>query len=465
MYYKIKFCLLIISAFLVGCSSIRKSSIDKYNSYDYKPGHPEVRFSINHSVDDTQNYLNINMELVENSLIFKREGEDYESEFTFEINITNLESQKNKLITDEKTFTSSSGTFSNETTFKVQKTVPVNSGDYKVDIWVKDLKSDKTSSYSEEIIVPKLNSSNLILTDFKVSRFNPAEKKYFPVTTYAIKQSDSIRVDFQIVNPDKKKLSVNSKLLKFKSDTSYPRSMTSVGFSSSDIEYKGIDYSSEEVVYNNTRTLSKTDRIRIEYNFTDLEKGNYRFSVQVESNGNQIEEEGLDFGIRDESYPSLTDAEDLLEPLILLMNEKRYSELQKIESQSEIKEKIDRFWIRNVQNKSKAKQVVSLFYERVEEANKLFSTFKEGWKTDRGMIYILFGPPYIVEKTATKISWSYSTNRYDFRTNFIFQEPQTEILYYGFDHYLLDRSQAYHSVYYNQIQRWKKGLILSGNNF
>lgn len=38
------------------------------------------------------------------------------------------------------------------------------------------------------------------------------------------------------------------------------------------------------------------------------------------------------------------------------------------------------------------------YFARVEEADKLFSVGKPGWMTDRGEIYILFGPPTNIDK-------------------------------------------------------------------
>ena len=33
------------------------------------------------------------------------------------------------------------------------------------------------------------------------------------------------------------------------------------------------------------------------------------------------------------------------------------------------------------------------YFKRVQYANAAFKSFQDGWKTDRGMIFILFGPP------------------------------------------------------------------------
>ncbi|HEX9615291.1 MAG TPA: GWxTD domain-containing protein, partial [Bacteroidota bacterium] len=38
------------------------------------------------------------------------------------------------------------------------------------------------------------------------------------------------------------------------------------------------------------------------------------------------------------------------------------------------------------------------YYHRVEYANKNFGHYMDGWKTDRGMIYIRFGSPDNVER-------------------------------------------------------------------
>lgn len=34
------------------------------------------------------------------------------------------------------------------------------------------------------------------------------------------------------------------------------------------------------------------------------------------------------------------------------------------------------------------------YYSRIDYANRAFKSFQEGWLTDKGMVYIIFGPPY-----------------------------------------------------------------------
>ncbi|HZY10215.1 MAG TPA: GWxTD domain-containing protein, partial [Bacteroidota bacterium] len=43
-------------------------------------------------------------------------------------------------------------------------------------------------------------------------------------------------------------------------------------------------------------------------------------------------------------------------------------------------------------------EMMDEYFARVEYANKNFGHYLDGWKTDRGMIYIIFGPPSNIER-------------------------------------------------------------------
>ena len=38
------------------------------------------------------------------------------------------------------------------------------------------------------------------------------------------------------------------------------------------------------------------------------------------------------------------------------------------------------------------------YYSRVDYANRNYASFTEGWRTDRGMVFIRFGPPQNIER-------------------------------------------------------------------
>jgi len=168
-----------------------------------------------------------------------------------------------------------------------------------------------------------------------------------------------------------------------------------------------------------------------------------------------------DFSIKSENYPAIVTPRELAEPLIYLMDRREHEKMMKIQDPDSLKEAIDRFWLSNIGNMNQAKTVINLYYERVEQANKQFTTFKEGWKTDLGMMYILFGPPWYVDRYLNTLVWSYSYDRTDPRYNYTFERPSMKNEYFPFDNYLLQRNQGYFNIQYRQIQLWLSGGILT----
>lgn len=71
------------------------------------------------------------------------------------------------------------------------------------------------------------------------------------------------------------------------------------------------------------------------------------------------------------------------------------------------KESFDSFWMNTYSTKSRARNAIRKYYNWIENANTLFTDFKPGWKTDRGMMYIVFGKPNEVYRTGSLEEWYY----------------------------------------------------------
>lgn len=88
-----------------------------------------------------------------------------------------------------------------------------------------------------------------------------------------------------------------------------------------------------------------------------------------------------------------------------------------------------------------ANELMDEYYRRVEYANEKFGAFQEGWRTDMGMIFILFGPPDDVEMNLfARDGRSYQTwHYYVINRSFVFVD------YNGFGEYEL--LEPYYSPY------------------
>ncbi|MGV3585811.1 MAG: GWxTD domain-containing protein, partial [Adhaeribacter sp.] len=155
-------------------------------------------------------------------------------------------------------------------------------------------------------------------------------------------------------------------------------------------------------------------------------------------------------------YPELTTARELIEPLIYMTSAE---ERKKLYDATEPKKALDRFWLDIAnQDQALAKRLIKEYYQRVKEANIFFSSHKDGWLTDRGMLYIILGKPTVVNRRLDAEEWTYINRRQGGATyKFIFnKKPNT----FTQNHYELIRRPEYEFVWYSTVEKWRKGTIL-----
>lgn len=130
---------------------------------------------------------------------------------------------------------------------------------------------------------------------------------------------------------------------------------------------------------------------------------------------------------------------------IALSNEiERYKKLQGVESK---RKALYEFWNARDQEKSTAvNETKQEYFRRVAYADNQYRTgFRDGWKTDRGRVYIVYGPPDEVERHANELDvkpyeiWYY--NSIQGGVQFVFGDRT------GFSDYLL-----LHSTHRNELR-------------
>jgi GWxTD domain-containing protein len=164
--------------------------------------------------------------------------------------------------------------------------------------------------------------------------------------------------------------------------------------------------------------------------------------------------EGLGVLVKDERYPKMTRPEELVEPLLYMSTNQEISEMQNPQSH---KKALDKYWLSLMNgNPDLARQVIKNYYSRVEDANRLFTTYKEGWKTDKGMIYIILGPPDKVQRSKDKEVWSYDQRANASNVNFTFNRRTNQFVD---DHYELVRYVEYQPIWYPIVEAWRNGAI------
>jgi GWxTD domain-containing protein len=156
--------------------------------------------------------------------------------------------------------------------------------------------------------------------------------------------------------------------------------------------------------------------------------------------------EGCAFRVEDD-YPRLSKIETLAGPLIYICTKQEYERLVLAKKD---KKAFDRIILSITNDTDRAKKLFRNYFRRVELANQYFTSYKEGWKTDRGMIYIIFGLPDEVLKFSDREVWNYKNDQYKVTFNFAKSSSVFDP-----DNYVLIRDKKFQDTWYEVIDLWR----------
>ena len=169
------------------------------------------------------------------------------------------------------------------------------------------------------------------------------------------------------------------------------------------------------------------------------------------------------------TYPKVTTPEKMIEPLIYLTSQ---DELAELKSAAKPKAALDDFWIKCGGNVDKARELIRIFYTRVLYSNYYFTSYKDGWRSERGMIYIIYGPPDKVYKTADGESWGYKKpvikskwgGRYAVTDSYLFFNFKKRENVFSDNDFYLSRSETLVTFWDKAIASWRKGIVFRLDN-
>ncbi len=155
------------------------------------------------------------------------------------------------------------------------------------------------------------------------------------------------------------------------------------------------------------------------------------------------------------SFPEVKSPKELMEPLFYLTTLAEYRDLRK---ESNRKLAVDDFWLKRGNSVEKSRELIRIYYNRVVYSNLYFTSSKEGWKTDRGMIFILFGPPRRIQMTGTGERWYYFARRKSKPVEFRFDRKANAFSYNNLVWSKTSESQ----VFWNEaVRSWRNGKVYS----
>jgi len=162
---------------------------------------------------------------------------------------------------------------------------------------------------------------------------------------------------------------------------------------------------------------------------------------------------GLMFLIRPNNFPEVSTTSELASPMRYISSKR---EFEKMFESDQLKNKIDAFWLECGTTKDRAKVLISNYYKRVNYANQHFSSFKSGWRTDRGLIYIIYGQPGEIAIQPDSETWIYGGQNTLGSVEFKFNKVKNS---FTANHFLLERNPLYKSEWSRRVNAWRNGRI------
>lgn len=250
---------------------------------------------------------------------------------------------------------------------------PIGPGEYTLTVGIRDLNSTRRGSKRVRVVVPDFRASDLAVSDLVF--FSPGSTWVFnPERIYD--GSSPLGVSFEI----------------YKFYTSE---------SPLNLSWK-VEDQRGRLVLGDSAQVAAVERIKretLETELNSLSPGHHSFLVSVEDRQKGCEAVAQ----RDFLFepPVFFSGERYLEMVAQLQYIAKPEELKKLrEAEPQDREALwEEFWKeKDPSPATDRNERQEEYFERVEYANRHFSSFHQGWKTDMGRVYIVYGKPDEIER-------------------------------------------------------------------
>lgn len=299
------------------------------------------------------------------------------------------------------------------------------------------IKTEEGKSYLLKVTVTdqirQLSSIRMILVD----RFNPKSQQNFLLVNYpgaevAFERFFYATETFRIVTQNAPQ--ANIRVSYFKPWNEIPKPPYYIGESlAMDIEPDSI-----WTIQNVSQNVFRLEN-----------EGIYQF-YPIESSMNGVYAANLG-----NTYPQVQKTKQMIPPIQYIATA---DEFKKITEASDSKRAVDDFWLERGESFAIGRELIRVYYTRVVFANLYFSSDRHGWLTDRGMIYVLMGPPDLVNRSETGEAWVYKQSDTNQKYTFEFYLASDPIKGYEF---ILKRSENHRTPWNMAVKSWREGKIFS----
>lgn len=297
------------------------------------------------------------------------------------------------------------------------KNIFLEPGNYKIKVSVYELSTKKYSEKEENIKVRDFLNDPLTISDIMiVSKLNIVDNRKFitPDVSRNVSELDTFYLFFFVYrNSESPSISVTSRIKDSRSKEVFDTSET-------------IDI---------TNGIDIQNRVFIAVPTSGLPLDKFKIEVTASSSG-YTTSETTDFDNVNVDFPvDLNKIDDAISQLQYIAKTSELDHIKDGKTDAEKRKRFVEFWNSKDPSPSTRKNEVMIeYYKRIHYADKHYTTpYTDGWKTDMGMVYIIFGMPDNIERHPYEMGskpyeiWDY----YNLNRQFVFVDDS------GFGEYRL----------------------------
>jgi len=155
-----------------------------------------------------------------------------------------------------------------------------------------------------------------------------------------------------------------------------------------------------------------------------------------------------------QGYPLIAQRKNLAPPMRYITSDEEFTELAVGSDISKLN--TEKIWALMSNDLPKTEKLLTTFFKRVQFSNIYFTSYKEGWRTDRGLVYTIFGPPTNIYKNPKEEQWLYGLDNQVLEFKFTFTKisnPLTD------NDFILTRDDGKKEIWQKAVEYWRKGKV------
>lgn len=455
----------VLAVGIASCSGSRLPGANSGNRTTvYEAGVPNFDMEVRAVYRDGESGIDLHVSIPNASLVFTQLNDVYEAHFEV---LVRVRARDGDAVVAERLWEDAirTGDYDSTQHFErhvFQRSVDVPPGTYTVDVALEDLESGARAFRRQEVDLVEAAGGDLAVSA-PLLHVQHAGESWRPfVAAHLAASYDSLRADLE-VQRSATELVVDVQLLHFERDTSIAKAPFWFIPAHFSLARRGVQFANPEVVQRSQRRVPpRTEPATVTVSLPVLEEGYYRLLANIHTGTEATGQSRLvvhqrDFCVMPPSFPRIATLDAMIEALTYIARPDEMQHIRDGETVEERKRRFDAFWGKLVANRKAASALLKSYYSRVEEANVRFSSFKEGWKTDRGMVYIVMGMPLQIEEDIGQVIWRYTYGRGV--PDFFFERVRALDPDGLFQNYVLQRDMGYERVWREAVERWRSGNV------